>query len=85
MMGDKSKFIKLEKFESCLVKFHDDKSTNICGKGSINFDGKHNTDDVLFVKGLRHNLLSVAQDIILYFKMVIVRPGKHPELRLLLE
>lgn len=33
----------------------------IKGKGTISFDGKHNTDNVYYVEGLKHNLLSVGQ------------------------
>jgi len=60
MIGDKSKFIKLEKFDGGVVRFGGDEAAKICGKGSISFDGKHNTNDVLYVKGLKHNLLSVG-------------------------
>lgn len=33
----------------------------IGGRGNISLDGKHNTDIVYYVEGLRHNLLSVGQ------------------------
>lgn len=53
MNGDKSKFTKLEKYDGGLVMFGDDSRAKICGKGSISFDGVHNTHDVYYVKGLR--------------------------------
>lgn len=59
--SDKSKFFKLEKYEGGLVKFGDDTSAKICGKCSINFYGNHNRNDVPYVKGLRHNVLSVRK------------------------
>jgi len=51
----------LEKYDGGLVRFGDNAVGKICGKRSISFDGKHNTDNVLYVKGLKHNLLSVGQ------------------------
>lgn len=60
MTGDKSKFVRLEKYEGGVVKFGDDKVGIICGRGSISLDGKDNIDDVLYVECLKHNLLSVG-------------------------
>lgn len=60
MIGDKSKFMSLEKYEGVVVKFGDDKAGIIRGRGSISLDGKHNTNDVLYVEGLNHNILSVG-------------------------
>lgn len=34
---------------------------HIYRKGTIIVDGKHKIEDVIFVKGLRHNLLNVSQ------------------------
>ena len=34
---------------------------NLFGKGKFSFDGKNSIYDVYYVKGLRHNLLSVAK------------------------
>jgi len=42
------------------VKFGDKSAGRICGRGSISFDGKNNTNDVLYVEGLKHNLLSIG-------------------------
>jgi hypothetical protein len=60
MIGDKSKFVSMEKYEGGVVIFGDDKVGIIHGIGSISLDGKHNTNDVLYVKGFKHNLLSVG-------------------------
>jgi hypothetical protein len=61
MINDKIKFVKIEKYDGGCVGFGDDTSTKICGKGCIIFYSKHNTNDVYYVKGLRHNLLSVGK------------------------
>lgn len=61
MISEKINFVKLEKYEGGPLKFGDDTHTKICGKFSINFDGKHNTYDVLNFKILRHNLLSIGK------------------------
>lgn len=50
----------MEMYDGGIVRFGDDKACVICGRGSIYFDGKNNTDDVLYVEGLKHNLLSVG-------------------------
>lgn len=63
MIGDKRKIVSMEKYDGGIVRFGDDKACVICGRGSISFDGKHNTNDVLYVEGLKHNHLSVGQMI----------------------
>ena len=60
MIGDKRKFVSLEKYHGGVVRFRDNNDSVIRGKGSICLGGKHNTDDVLYVEGLKHNLLSVG-------------------------
>lgn len=49
MTSDKSKFVKLAKIEGGLFKFGDDTFAKICGKSSIIFYGKHNTNDFIYV------------------------------------
>lgn len=61
MIGDNSKFIKLEKYYGGSIRFEDDQTAQIVGIGSISFDGKHNTGNVYYVKGLHHNILSVGK------------------------
>lgn len=58
MTSNKSKFVSLEKHKGGVVRFGDDKVGIIWVRGSISLDGKHNTNDILYVKGLRHNFLS---------------------------
>ena len=57
MTADKSKFIALDEKKS-----GNDKSRKIKGKGSVNLDnGRGKAQDILFVDGLKANLLSVSQ------------------------
>lgn len=43
------------------MKFSSEEATPICGKGTITIDDKHKINDVYYIKGLRHNLLSMIQ------------------------
>ena len=62
MTGDKEKFSKLQQYEGGSVKFGNNDGAKICGKGSVQImANKIRSDDVLYVSGLRHNLLSVSQ------------------------
>jgi hypothetical protein len=61
MTGDRHKFVKLNKFDGGIVRFRHNTPRPIIDKGSISLDGKSYTDDVLFVDGLKHSLLSVGQ------------------------
>jgi hypothetical protein len=60
MIGDKRNFVSMENYEGGVVRFGDDKYGIIHGRGSISLDGKHNTNDFLYVEGLKHNLLSIG-------------------------
>ena len=62
MIGDRSKFITLDEKKSGNVTFGNDKSGKIKGKGSVSIDnGRGKAQEVLFVDGLKENLLSVSQ------------------------
>lgn len=61
MIGDKGKFLNFQEYNGGLVRFGDDKACLIKGKGTISLDGKHNTDNVYYVEGLKHNNLSFRQ------------------------
>lgn len=61
MTGDKRKFLSLQEFDGGLVRFGDDKACMIKRRGTISLDGKNDSDNVYYVEGLRHNLLSVGQ------------------------
>ena len=61
MTGDMSKFVKFRNHVGGIVKIGNNATYYIIGIGSITLDRKTNTDDVYFVDGLKHNLLSVGQ------------------------
>lgn len=46
MTGDKKKFIKLEDWNGGSVRFRDNSSTTIKGKGTLNIDGNLKAHDV---------------------------------------
>jgi hypothetical protein len=61
MTGDKSKFMSLSDNKSGNVTFGNDAPGKIKGKGMVGLSNvKGKTQDVLFVDGLKHNLLSVS-------------------------
>ena len=61
MSGDKSKFLSLSENKSRNVAFGNDAPGKIKGKGMVKLNnGKGKAQDVLFVDGLKHNLLSVS-------------------------
>jgi len=61
MTGDKNRFIKLRK-DKGLVKFGDRKSTEVIGKGDVCLGSKScEAKDVLLVKDMKQNILSVSQ------------------------
>lgn len=61
MTGDRRKFLSLEEYDGGAVRFGNDAPCMVKGKGSISLNGKNSVDNVYWVEGLRHNLLSVAQ------------------------
>lgn len=61
MTIDKGNFIDFKKYDGGFVKFVGEEVAPICGKWTISIDGKCKTDGVCYVKGSRHNLLSVSQ------------------------
>jgi hypothetical protein len=62
MTGDKSKFLTLSENKSGNVIFGNDARGKIKGKGMVSLsNGKGKSQDVLFVDGMKHNLLSVIQ------------------------
>ena len=60
MTGDMSKFVKFRSHDGGIVRVGSNVAYNITVIGSISLDGKTNIDDVYFVDGLKHNLLSVG-------------------------
>ena len=62
MTGDRSKFITLDEKKSGNVTFGNDKLGKIKVKGSVSIDnGRGKAQDVLFVDGLKENLLNVSK------------------------
>ena len=62
MTGDQNKFLILKKGKGGSITFGDNASARIVGKGIVSLDnGKTKTQNVLYVEGLKHNLLSVSQ------------------------
>ena len=60
--SDKSKFLSLSENKSRNATFGNDAQGKIKGKGMMKLsNGKRKAQDVLFVDGLTHNLLSVSQ------------------------
>ena len=61
MTGDKQRFEKLQKYEGGSVKFENNDGAKIIGKGIVKVcGGRIKSEEVLFVVGLKHNLLSVS-------------------------
>jgi hypothetical protein len=62
MTGDKSNFLTLSNSKSGNVTFGNDAPEKIKGKGIVILsNGKRKSQDVMFIEGLKHNLLSVIQ------------------------
>ena len=61
MTGEKSNFLSLTASEGGSVAFGNGKSGTIVGIGKIGESLSHSIDNVYFVDGLKHNLLSVSQ------------------------
>jgi len=61
MTGDKSKFITLNYYDGDSVRFGNDTSCLIKGKGSIKLTKKIMCDNSYYIEGLNYNLLSVSQ------------------------
>ena len=60
MIGDTSKFFKFKSHDGGVFRVGNNVACHITGFGSITLDGKTHTNDVYFVDGLKHNLLSVG-------------------------
>jgi hypothetical protein len=62
MIGDQNKFLILKDEKGGNVTFQDNASTRIVGKGIVSiYNGKTKTHNLLYVEGLKHNLLSVIK------------------------
>ena len=61
MTGDSSKFISLTAIDGGHVTFGDNAKGKVIGKGKVGKSKNCCVEDVLLVKGLKHNLLSISQ------------------------
>ncbi|XP_059639430.1 uncharacterized protein LOC132281779 [Cornus florida] len=61
MTGDHSKFLSIEPHKGGSVTFGDNSKGKVIGIGSIGISSSLSIDDVLLVKDLKHNLLSISQ------------------------
>jgi hypothetical protein len=62
MIGDQNKFLTLKEEKGSKITFGDNASSRIVGKGIVSLDnGKNKTHNVLYVEGLKHNLISVSK------------------------
>ena len=76
MTGDKSLFKTLKEKEDDYVTFGDGSYSEVLGKGAVDIPGLPLLIDVLYIKGLKVNLLSIAQicdeDFIVQFQRKVV-------------
>ena len=61
VIGDKSFFTSLENYDGGVVTFRDRNLAKVKGKGSIVIPSCPKLDEVLYVEGLKENLLSISQ------------------------
>jgi len=62
MRGEKGKFVSLNENKIRNVTFTNDEEGRIRGKGIVSLNNRRGkAQDVFFVDGLKHNLLSVSQ------------------------
>ena len=80
MTGDKTKLNNMNNFNDGSVKFGNNDDAKIVGKGHVSLNGgKILCDNVLYVDGLKHNLLSVSQlckdghNVIFSYKGYVIR------------
>ena len=60
-MGDKAQFTSLNPKDGGFVTFGDNSKCKIIGISSISKDSSTSIENVLLVKGLKHNLLNKSQ------------------------
>ena len=60
MPSDKSKFEHLEHYDGGSVRFGNDETFYVKGKGCIAITNELRCDNAYWVEGLKHNLLSMA-------------------------
>ena len=73
MTGDKTKFDHFEDYDGGSVRFGNNEPCYIKGRGRISLTKELICDNAYWVKGLKHNLLSVAQLLNNGFKVEFMR------------
>lgn len=61
MTRDKSVFTHLAEVQDERVTFGDGNSTRIVGQGTMEVPGIPKLNDVLYLEGLKHNLINISQ------------------------
>ena len=61
MTGDMNKFFDFKSQDGAIVKVGNNATCQVKGIGTITLDGKIETEDVYFINGLKHTILSVGQ------------------------
>ncbi|XP_074313649.1 uncharacterized protein LOC141648837 [Silene latifolia] len=61
MTGNRNQFLSLSAYDGGNVTFGDNKKGEVIGIGKVGKSLSHSIDDVLLVKGLKHNLISISQ------------------------
>ena len=61
MSGDKNQFLSLTAFDGGCVTFGDNSKGSVVGVGKVGKSLSNAIDDVYYVVGLQHNLLSISQ------------------------
>ena len=69
MTGDMNKFVDFKSCDGGTIRVGNNATCYIKGIGSITLDGKSKTEDVYFVDGLKHNLLSVGQLVVKCYQL----------------
>ena len=64
MTGDMNKFVDFKSQDGGIVRVGNNATCHVKGIGSITPNVKNNTEDVYFVDGLKHNLLSVGKLVV---------------------
>jgi len=81
MTGDKNSFLSLEMRDGGMVTFGNNEKASIKGKGMIGKVNSAKIENVHFVEGLKHNLISISQlcdnALKLYLKLTLMKLNKH--------
>ena len=68
MTGDKKSFLSFSEKEGGLVSFGNNEQVRIKGKGIIGKINSAKIENVQYVEGLKHNLISISNCVIVVLK-----------------